>query len=250
MSPACPLPMNSSARSRHWLAPGAVRNAGSEPDGFSFGRSAACSGPMRLDGPGSRRSSVAERTTIGRSPSLAGSTNAPTHVAPASSRTVSPGRARSSAACRSSPARTVMVAPATGVLQRTSNVPMKIAATARWPRRRVALCILLTSAVWRSVPHRKLLLLHHPDRLHAPYCSGGAHSISVFKHRRSAECRLPSERRGPLDERARGRSAELLRKTRKSANSTSGIVLALTRSSCRIYDADALSRCSARAPYS
>ena len=157
MSPACPLPMNSSARSRHWLAPGAVRNAGSEPDGFSFGRSAACSGPMRLDGPGSRRSSVAERTTIGRLPSLAGSTNAPTHVAPASSRTVSPGRARSSAACRSSPARTVMVAPATGVLQRTSNVPMKIAATARWPRRRVALCILLTSAVWRSVPHRNLL---------------------------------------------------------------------------------------------
>ncbi len=242
--------MNSSARSCHWLAPGAVRNAGSEPDGFSFGRSAACSGPMRLDGPGNRRSSVAERTTIGRLPSLAGSTNAPTHVAPASSRTVSPGRARSSAACRSSPARTVMVAPATGVLQRTSNVPMKIAATARWPRRRVALCILLTSAVRRSVPHRKLLLCIIRTGPTHRYCRGGAHSISVFKHRRSAECRLPSE--------AAGRSTSALEvdvqncceKRGNRRNSTSGIVLALTRSSCRIYDADALSRCSARAPYS
>ena len=61
MFPVLPLPTNSISMKRQWLAPGAVRSAGSLFGDFSFGSRAAAAGSMRPPSSGKRRRSKAER---------------------------------------------------------------------------------------------------------------------------------------------------------------------------------------------
>jgi hypothetical protein len=82
--------------------------AGSESLDFSFGRSAADAGVMRVPVDGSTASSAAERTVMNSPRGLVftGSVYFPWKTAPASSRMTSPGAAAVSAACRFAPAGT------------------------------------------------------------------------------------------------------------------------------------------------
>jgi hypothetical protein len=101
MSPLPPaFALNSTFSMRQWLAPGAVRSAG---DWFGLLRTASvplCSGPTRVPDAGSLGESV--RTVMKAAASAFDrSTKLPTNSAPGCSSTVSPGVARSSAACRS-----------------------------------------------------------------------------------------------------------------------------------------------------
>jgi hypothetical protein len=92
--------LNSRPMSRQWCAPGAVCKAASPaPGDISFGMSAASAGVTRPVAAASSESGVEVRTVIHSAEApLSLSVNGPVNAAPASTTTVSPGCAASSAA--------------------------------------------------------------------------------------------------------------------------------------------------------
>ena len=97
---------------RHWCAPGAASTAPSKLGLTMRAMCGASPGPART--PAGRVPMSEVRTTISPEPAFLGSTKLPVKVAPASSTTWSPGTARSSAACRSSPLCTRIKPPVGG----------------------------------------------------------------------------------------------------------------------------------------